>query len=777
MRRRGHTGRCGAVVVALASLTLSPPVQPVVSADSVLSRIQRSLRGEVPTVELEEQPWSREGVPTRVVQPCSISVDRSQGSARLANGFVELEVDLQCPNLRALRSDPAGNGRYGRSLFASGCGFALERQDAGSGRVVSSCCAAARTGRIHRYEVHQTPETVELTLFDVLDDEQAPVAREQWRFALHRGDRTLDLRTNGTILQSTQLTALRHSFALTAPSVYGLYDRGVVQMMRADASSGFYASRVPLSRAYMLGGDGAHGGSLDFASNDGIAVRLGSDGPGRGQTVLVSDRRGVFTSTLHSGEHLVTGGPFLVSPSQTFYARVDSGALVVYRYAAASGDVDEIVWQSGPIWPSRNDICSLVLQEDSNLVLYAGSPQKLGKVLWSSHTKHSLADGNTMLYLDDSGRLLMYPSDHIRAVKSKTTLWSSSLTGGWRHTARRHRSDFLRHGEMLDEGGAVLVSSNGVFAAGLERGDNHLQLAVRVRDHRDRSVVAWATDAPALLASEASAGAGSFVLQDDGNAVLYLKTHGLLSESSAALWHSGSHGETRSDYFLQMQNDGRLVLGAGEIADVMHKQVWTSGPSWRNRLRAGQSMDARMMLLSNDLRFVAALADDQEDRAGLSVLFFDGTEYLTVSSFGASSAEKPCEPGLPVTLLMQEDGNLVLTRDEPVLVQHGNGELEKETESVVVWASDTHGHPGMSLTLRDDGSLAIGQYSESDELAIDVAWSSAGVSATMKAGESLEEGYCLLSPSGEFSAIVEAGGRLVVYLFHTVYNNMAHRYT
>jgi len=92
-------------------------------------------------------------------------------------------------------------------------------------------------------------------------------------------------------------------------------------------------------------------------------------------------------------------------------------AVVVYRSAAGShantspldlperggspntSDVSEIVWQSGQIWPLRSDPCTLILQVDSNLVLYAGRPEKLGKALWSSRTEYGPENGNAILFL------------------------------------------------------------------------------------------------------------------------------------------------------------------------------------------------------------------------------------------------------------------------------------------------------------------------------------------------------------------------------------------
>jgi hypothetical protein len=744
----------------LRLLLLLSIIAPTRLEGGALARIQRTLRGGS-----DDDDGGSDGRVLRIEPASRVSVDESRGLGRLANGYVEVVVDLRRPALRELRSDPSGQGRYGHSLLAGRCGFALESErrhdDRGGGGVRSSCQSG---GRAHRYAQSTTAEVATLALFDVLDDERSPMAREQWEIALRRGDRSFTLRTNGTVVRAAEVTALRHHFALVAPSVYGLYDRGVVQMMKAGSQRGFYASRVPLRRAYVLGGDGAHAGSLDFSAADGIAARLG--GGGLGQTVLLSDRRGMFTSTLHSGEHLVVGGPFLVSPNQQFHGRVESGAMVVYRHVAGSGD--EIVWQSGPVWPSQGDACTLVLQEDSNLVLYAGPPNELGKVLWSSHTWQPPEDGNSILHLNNHGELLLYPSDNIEAAQGTKAPWSSGLAGGWRHAdAGSGRSDCLRHGEMLQEGGAALVSSNGLFSASLRHVDNQLKLVVAVQDHRDRGAVVWLSESWSQQGS-ADSGVGTLILQDDGNLVIYWQPASLMSQLSSGLgrpvWDSRSHGETREDYILRLQDDGVLVLGTSS------ETVWTSTSRSSSFLPAGKSMDASVMLLSDDLRFIATLADDQISRAGLAVLFYDGTEYLTVSAHGASSSEKPCEPGLPVTLTMQEDGNLVLHRVEPVLVQRGNGDPVSDSESVFVWATDTHGtkHIDLSLVLRDDGSLAIAQFKERGNVGAGIgqpAWTSAAISSRMGVGDTLGEGYFLLSDSGEFSAVMEAGGRLIVYRY------------
>ena len=85
---------------------------------------------------------------------------------------------------------------------------------------------------------------------------------------------------------------------------------------------------------------------------------------------------------------------------------------------------------------------------------------------------------------------------------------------------------------------------------------------------------------------------------------------------------------------------------------------------------------------------------------------------------------------IPVALSMQEDGNLVLTRDEPVIVQSANGVMEKRTERVVVWTTDTHDQSGNVLVLEDDGALVVGHVQESDERrTVHVAWTSAPAAA------------------------------------------------
>ena len=79
------------------------------------------------------------------------------------------------------------------------------------------------------------------------------------------------------------------------------------------------------------------------------------------------------------------------------------------------------------------------------------------------------------------------------------------------------------------------------------------------------------------------------------------------------------------------------MLGAGDV-DRKFDVVWSTTPKTNSLLSPGEQLDRQAMLLSDNTRFIATLADDNAARAGVSVLFFDGTDYLTVSVHAAATS-------------------------------------------------------------------------------------------------------------------------------------------
>jgi hypothetical protein len=90
-----------------------------------------------------------------------------------------------------------------------------------------------------------------------VDDPSAPSATESWTLSLRHSERFFTFNTSGRAVDGRRAVAVRHSLSLRALSIYGLFERGVVQMMAAEAAYSAFPSLSPLPRVYALGGGSA----------------------------------------------------------------------------------------------------------------------------------------------------------------------------------------------------------------------------------------------------------------------------------------------------------------------------------------------------------------------------------------------------------------------------------------------------------------------------------------------------------------------------------------
>ncbi len=138
----------------------------------------------------------------------------------------------------------------------------------------------------------RTPNVVQVRIDGIVDDVENPLLTSSWTLSLTRGARAFSLATQTTAVRSAQLAGADIAAYLAPTSVYGLFQRGVEQMM--DSSLPYFASADALHRVYTLGG----GGSVDF-----------TDVTGQRQTVLLDQSSGPWRSGLQqvlSGSYPVT---------------------------------------------------------------------------------------------------------------------------------------------------------------------------------------------------------------------------------------------------------------------------------------------------------------------------------------------------------------------------------------------------------------------------------------------------------------------------------------
>jgi len=262
----------------------------------------------------------------------------------IGNGYTCIVVSLSSPRISQLRADFTGKGQYGKNVLANS-GISLGRLDE-DGTVHSS----ADGGRAVAKVANKSEDLVEVVVTGIADaagDKAA--ATETWTLSLAAGERSVKLRINGALQRDISAKALRRNFAFMPSSIYGLFDRGVVQMKGYDAKllqrnkhwsnskllrfnqslrgettfAGHHASKDTLDRLYALGGIGESrcnsccdidlgkghtdcpmGGSLGEAGNTSVSVRRGKF-QSQGVVLLNSASGGLFG---HSGFQEILAG-------------------------------------------------------------------------------------------------------------------------------------------------------------------------------------------------------------------------------------------------------------------------------------------------------------------------------------------------------------------------------------------------------------------------------------------------------------------------------------
>ena len=197
----------------------------------------------------------------------------------------------------------------------------------------------------------------------------------------------------------------------------------------------------------------------------------------------------------------------------------------------------------------------LIMQDDGNLVLYAAG----GRALWATGTdgvaiRHAVmqTDGNLVLYdyanrprwasgtdgqpgtylaVQDDGNVVLY--------RPKMPIWASNSQQSSEHCESQAG---LRPGQVLGRG-ASIASTNGAYSFVMQD-DGNLVL------YRSGGPALWATGTDGISVRHA-------VMQDDGNLVLY-------DYANRPRWASNTHGNPGS--FLEVQCDGNVVVYKPHVA-------------------------------------------------------------------------------------------------------------------------------------------------------------------------------------------------------------------
>jgi hypothetical protein len=149
---------------------------------------------------------------------------RSQETAThivLENGYTKISIDKRHSQVDFLGADFLGQSDFSKNVLAKPVGLEIKSSN------TTSRCAALSSAVVNVKWTSQTDalQSVSVSLVDCASD---PSIRETWTVSVAAASRAVDIRFDGTVVRDLpNVQAILHGFYLSAPSVYGLFDRGV----------------------------------------------------------------------------------------------------------------------------------------------------------------------------------------------------------------------------------------------------------------------------------------------------------------------------------------------------------------------------------------------------------------------------------------------------------------------------------------------------------------------------------------------------------------------
>lgn len=196
-----------------------------------------------------------------------VSTESEQG-VTLQNGFVQIVYNKVSFAISELSADFSGSGKFRTNNLAAPFSLQFAVSDNGN-----PCAGGQGLSKYYQHDenitwIKQTPTEQAFSvavLVGCIDREgtdynnisEVPVIREEWTISLAENSRQIDLHLSGAVKippfnAGISFEYVKHGVYLTAPSLYGIFDRGIVQMMNT-AQNTCFGSDASLSRAYFLG--------------------------------------------------------------------------------------------------------------------------------------------------------------------------------------------------------------------------------------------------------------------------------------------------------------------------------------------------------------------------------------------------------------------------------------------------------------------------------------------------------------------------------------------
>lgn len=186
-----------------------------------------------------------------------VQISDKDSSVIIENGYVRLVFDKFSESITELTADFSGSSDFNRNVLARP--FTLSTVFANATR--TSNCRDAKSKNIHSHMgsadysiVTQTDDLAELVVNGIKDCVAASVAEEAWHISLHRSERFAQVRiVGGAKATSEAIVSIGHTLYTGASSLYGLFDRGAMQMMNNPGKC--MGSNQTVDRLYALGND------------------------------------------------------------------------------------------------------------------------------------------------------------------------------------------------------------------------------------------------------------------------------------------------------------------------------------------------------------------------------------------------------------------------------------------------------------------------------------------------------------------------------------------
>ncbi len=172
----------------------------------------------------------------------SVEVTESDENLTLENGYTKVSFNKQLGHIDSIISDFTGAGKFGENILSDSFGLEVKK----SSELCQKNNQAPQISWINSVE-----GCVSARISNLLDCASDPTIAESWKISLCDSQRSIDISVDGEVLSSASVLSVSHSLYLKTVSIYGLFDRGVAQMMNKEG--GCLGSSENMNRTYFLG--------------------------------------------------------------------------------------------------------------------------------------------------------------------------------------------------------------------------------------------------------------------------------------------------------------------------------------------------------------------------------------------------------------------------------------------------------------------------------------------------------------------------------------------